>query len=268
MQHIADSCRFRHSSASLAFKSSLGEIREAAGHLGALLVHPFRRWVENGILVSTDRLRRRLLPHPGIAAPLESSSPQAALMKMFRGEVDLHGCAAEVLRHRARRWATADEVEPISASFMAILRRNDVPEAVRYNVFRTSCNGWITSRRLAQTASPCKFGCGALDGDSVEHYLFCSRVAAMAKFHLGLDVFAARGRVVRNMLGFAGLPGDRGFRVALHMDATLMVHNRIRHEDAGGPSALFAARLKEASWRHPAVAAIVRHSAVERRRAA
>lgn len=90
----------------------------------------------------------------------------------------------------------------------------------------------------------------------------------MAKFHLRLDILAARGRGVRNMLGFAGLPGDRGYRVALHMDATLVVHNRVRHEHAGGPSGLYAARPKGTSRRHPAVAAVVRRCVAERQRAA
>lgn len=70
-------------------------------------------------------------------------------MNIFRGEVDLRGRAAEVLRRRARRWATADEVEPLTAALLALMRRSDVPEAVRYSVLRTFCNGWITSRRLA-----------------------------------------------------------------------------------------------------------------------
>lgn len=97
LQHIADSCRLRHSSSSPVFESSLREIRDSAGHLDARLAYPFRYW-------------RRCFPTPGVLAALELSSPQAALMNSFRGEVDLRGRATEVLRRRARRWATADEV--------------------------------------------------------------------------------------------------------------------------------------------------------------
>lgn len=121
------------------------------------------------------------------------------------------------------------------------------------------------TQRLALTTSLCKMGCGALDGDCIEHYLFCSLIAPVAKFHLRLDVRTAQGRGLRGILGHVGLPGERGFRLALHLDATLMFHNRLRHEHAGGPLGLYAARLKEASRRHSAVAAVVRRYAGARR---
>lgn len=83
-----------------------------------------------------------------------------------------------------------------------------------------------------------------------------------------LDLAAVCARGVFGTLGYLGLGGDRGFRVAIHIDATLMAYSRIRHGHVGGASSLYVGRLKEVSRQHLAVAAVVRRCAAERRRTA
>lgn len=44
-------------------------------------------------------------------------------------------------------------------------------------------------------------------------------------------------------LGILGRPGARGVWLALHLDATLMVFNRIRHDRCGSGAAAYAKEL-------------------------
>lgn len=103
---------------------------------------------------------------------------------------------------------------------------------------------------------------------NLEHYLYCPLLLPMARHHLRLDLAAVRARGVFGVMGHLGQSGGRGFRLAIHLDATLVAYDRLRHGRAGGPCGLYAGRVKETSWRHPAVAAVVRRGAAERRRAA
>lgn len=193
-----------------------------------MLVHPLRHWVEHGSLRSTDRLRRRALGFPGVQVAFPGSSPEPEFLRLFQGAVDLQCLAVVVLRRRAWRWAEGPDAERLVAAVFATLRRGDIPEALRYSLLGTMCNGWVTSRRLAQESGPCKMGCAEFDGDCIEHYLYCPMLLPMARVHSRLDLSAVRARSVLH-LGFLGLGGDRGVRETIHLDATLMAYNRLRH---------------------------------------
>lgn len=60
----------------------------------------------------------------------------------------------------------------------------------------------------------------------MEHYVLCEALHGVARRHLRLDVPADRGGGVGALLAHEGMPGERGFRLAFHLDATLMAHNR------------------------------------------
>lgn len=216
---------------------------------------------------STDRLRARVLGIPGVVAAIGGLSVESEVTQILRSAEPVHSGAIAVLRRRAQCWAEGHEVEHVVASLLAAFRRNDVPEAVRYSVLRTVCNGWVTSRRLSQERRSCQMECGAEDGDWLKHYLFCPRVLAMARRHLRLHLAAVRVRGICGIFGYLGIAGDRGYRVAIHVDATLMAYNKLRHGHGGGASGLYAGKLNELSRRHPAVGAVVHRCAVERRRA-
>lgn len=74
-------------------------------------------------------------------------------------------------------------------------------------------------------------GCGMEGGDSLEHGLFCDALRGLARPRLRLDVAAVRGGGEGALWGHLGAPGERGFRLVLHVDAALMAHNSVRHGD-------------------------------------
>lgn len=151
---------------------------------------------------------------------------------------------------------------------LAGLARQDIPESIRWSVLRTVVRGWVTTRRLSQISSPFVFGCGDVEGDCVEHYMYCDVVLPMARRHLRLDLIAVRGRGIFGALGYFGVGPNRGFHIALHVDAVLVAHNRLRHEHDGSACEAYAGRLKENSRRHSAFAGVVRLCAAERQRSA
>lgn len=74
------------------------------------------------------------------------------------------------------------------------------------------------------------------------------------------------GGGVGRILELIGRPGDRGMRLALHVDAALAAYNRLRHDMGGTGVQAYAARLKEGARRFDSVARVIRMCAVERAR--
>lgn len=166
---MSDSCRIRRSFSSRVFEACAQEISDAE--------HPLWHRVEGGDMRNTVRLRSRALGMLGVPAALqdpapESAAPESALMRIFCGSVPLQANAVSGLRRWARRWAEDYQVEHLLASVLALLRRGDVPEAVRYSPLRTMCNVWVTSRRLSQEMHPCRMGCGVADADCLEQHIY------------------------------------------------------------------------------------------------
>lgn len=85
LQHVTDACRLRHVFASAVFDVCVAEVSAAGLHEDALLAHPYRHWVENGILGSTARLRQRAAAVQGVPEALASSALQARLLRIFLG---------------------------------------------------------------------------------------------------------------------------------------------------------------------------------------
>lgn len=137
-------------------------------------------------------------------------SPTSSLMRIFRGTVALQSQVVAVLRKRARRWAEGHEVDYLAASVTALLRRGDVPEALRYSALRIVCNRWVTSRRLSQESGLCRMGCGDDGMDWIEQYLYCPVLMPLARMHLRLDLAAVRARGVFGTSGYLGPRGTEG----------------------------------------------------------
>lgn len=74
--------------------------------------------------------------------------------------------------------------------------------------------------------------------------LYCSTVSGMAFRHLRLGLGGVRGGGVAGLLSRAGLVGDRGYRVMLHVDSTQMAFERMRHGCLGGAEKHCVARLR------------------------
>lgn len=85
---------------------------------------------------------------------------------------------------------------------------------------------------------PCKLGCALESGDAVEHYLCCPALDGLALRHLRLELPAIREGGASAVLLRVGIRGDRGFRLALHVDAALMTYTRVRQDCAGGGEGL------------------------------
>lgn len=60
--------------------------------------------------------------------------------------------------------------------------------------------------------------------DSVDHYLFCDAISVVARSPLRLDLAAVHDGGVVALLGRLGILGDSEHRLALHVDATLMMY--------------------------------------------
>ena len=66
-------------------------------------------------------------------------------------------------------------------------------------VLRTLCNGWHTQSRIAQSISPCVFGCvGCVD--RLEHYLHCPVVSRVVSAPLGLVDTSVESRLLLSPL--------------------------------------------------------------------
>lgn len=251
LQLVAAACSIRANTSSAAYEPALQEISAVDFDMQAFLIHPFQFWVDSNLLCTPARLRGRVLRVPGIVAALFESPPEASVLRLLRDGVDREGKALALLRRRARRWVDDADVERFTASFVEALRRRDMPKAVRCRVLRTMVNGSVASRCARSTASSY---CNGLDGF----------ILPMARLHLELNLMAVRARGVVGTLCCVGVAGDRGFRVALHLDAALMAYSRLRHGHAGDACGSYAARLKEVSRRHPAATAVIRRCAAER----
>lgn len=88
-------------------------------------------------------------------------------------------------------------------------------------------------------------------------FLFRSVVLDIARRHRRFVTEVVRDAGVAALAGRIGLPGDRGSRLALHIDAALMAYNRV-HNSCGGDG------LKEDSRRFPEVAKAWRQRVVDR----
>lgn len=67
----------------------------------------------------------------------------------------------------------------------------------------------------------------------LERYMFCLELHSTALRQLRLDLTAGRRGGTGRVLELLCTPGDRGMRLALHLDVALSAYNRIRH-DMGG----------------------------------
>ncbi len=98
-----------------------------------------------------------------------------------------------------------------------------LPHYAAFNAFRTVMNAWPTSARVAQSSTPCCFGCGG--ADSLLHYCACPKVIAACRdlvpltsgflgdplFLLGLFPFNASYSGDKPLIFSAGILADAMF---------------------------------------------------------
>lgn len=169
-----------------------------------------------------------------------------------------------VVGRRLAKWVGAEGLDEAVEALFAFFRRADVPDSVKHSVLWTMANAWRTSRRFRAEARQCVLGCGAAEADELEHYLFCGELRATALRHLRLDLAAVRHGGVGKLLGLLVSPGDRGMRLALHLDTEPMAYSRARHDMGGTGVQAYAARLNEEARRFGAVARTLRWCAAAR----
>lgn len=177
-------------------------------------------------VVATHIAMRSSAIRPSLSAP----RPAGASGDCFGGSQasDLGSAASVALILRDGKWTDDEGVQELADSVIALFPRRDVLESVKFSVLHTTVNGWCTNRRFQQVVADGRLGC------------------AMA------------------LLRRLGLPGDRGCRLALRMESTLVSHNRVRHAQGGDCPESYVARLKQGARRFPAVELALRQCASDR----
>lgn len=264
LRPAAHAARIRSVATSRVFDSCLADADAYMSSEEALLVHRLRAWLDKSILMASRALWNSHRGDPNLEAALLRPRPQAELTNILEARRASPEAACAVIRRRVARWVEADATEAVVAALLPFFRRSDVPDAVKHTVLRTAANAWCTSRRFQADVGSCVYGCGAQRSDMLEHYLFCPEVYATALRHLRLDLEAVRGGGVGRLLVHLGLPGERGMRLALHLDAALAAYNRVSHNMGGTGLQAYAARLKEGARRFDAVARTLRLCAAAR----
>jgi hypothetical protein len=85
----------------------------------------------------------------------------------------------ESLGRRVRFWLA---LAPAPGEIALAIERVSVvfytfPDFVGVQLVRTWCSGWPTTRRFGEGLAGCRFGCFAVGGDDVRHYLCCPAAA-------------------------------------------------------------------------------------------
>ena len=138
------------------------------------------------------------------------------------------------MRRKLHRWALPGFPRVQARRALAFLRtlRNRVPPRVWAAVLRALWNAWPTSRRLQGRGGlpRCIFDCAPDAQDSIEHYAFCRRLAALAEQALRLPQPAA-GQRLADFLGVVeATVGDAGQIVrAVRLAALYRLHCQACH---------------------------------------
>lgn len=264
LQPAADAARLRSLCASSVFDTCVEEFVVYSRLEAALFLHPLHDWLESSVLLSSAALRARHLGDPQVDAALARARLQAELTAIFEARRGGQGVPLGVLRRRVARWVEPDSVDRVAAALTAFFRRADIPDAIKHSVLRIAVNAWCTTRRFQAEVAECALGCGLAHADTLEHYIFCPVLHSTAQRHLRLDLTAVQRGGVGTVLELLGSAGDRGMRLAVHIDAVLMAHNRLRHAMGCTGVQSYAARLKEGAKRFEAVARVLTACAVAR----
>lgn len=133
----------------------------------------------------------------------DAGRPQARLVAHFvQSEADAH--IRDWTRRRAGHLVERPVVDGEVGLILLRLRWSfsELPFFLAFAAARTLANGWCTSRRMSAEPRGCLWGCAAVGGDDLRHYLACPILAR----------FAGHGR--RRPPPWSG---TGNMRVALHM---------------------------------------------------
>ena len=103
------------------------------------------------------------------------------LGRWLLGDRSRHHSVPDNTIHATPRWQAE------RACWIFSRLKNLVPPRVHSAVFGTIWNRWGTTRRYQKRVIECRFGCGAQEGDSIEHYCRCGVVKEVGRKMLNIN---------------------------------------------------------------------------------
>lgn len=175
-------------------------IEEVSMRNDSLLDPPHKAWRPTNVLSSVRTVGRR---HAEMTRTAGRDLPTQG--HIYRHMVESRG--PELLRGWLRRRLTTmlerrlehGEVNLCLARLLIALEA--MPPLVSLALFRLIGNAWPTSRRVGGGVGACRFGCMAVGGDDIRHYMACPRLC-----HYTLCIVAPRRRVALSRLRWAFCP--------------------------------------------------------------
>jgi hypothetical protein len=150
----------------------------------ALFVPPMTGWIEQSLFARLAAHHANMSAIPMLRGAAAEPFVQSFIQgKLFEDPAILARASAAILA-RAAYWQKKLHI-PIKYGFFGHLLANlrllvrCLPHYAAFNALRTVMNAWPTSARVAQSSTPCCFGCGG--DDSLLHYCACPKVIAVCR---------------------------------------------------------------------------------------
>eukprot|EP00959_Pyramimonas_sp_CCMP1952_P021308 449469-Pyramimonas_sp.AAC.1 len=169
----------------------------------------------------------------GVQVDVFQAQDQDLQAKIFYKVVaEMYAPPTSLLLPRLRYWnsqASMNQADRIRLQ-LNILASNP-PDACTIAALEALVNAWPTSRRYRQGAQVCRFGCHAVGGDSVEHYVSCPIVRPVLTRCLPFIPAEWGDGDHLSALFFAGLPCPSKSRIcsiAIAFDLLFSAFNSLR----------------------------------------
>lgn len=145
------------------------------------MIYPDRPlWMRTGTLATL----RAALSHANDLPPeiREHSRPQSRSLRLMadaEAEGHIRNFLTRRVRYFVRRDSPAGEIAFLYDGLRTVFRV--LPSCVGMAVLRAVANAWTTSRRMSHGATRCLWGCCAVGGDGLQHYVSCPLLARFAQ---------------------------------------------------------------------------------------
>jgi hypothetical protein len=240
--------RFRVTLSTPIFHELVRLHAEASHNIDSLFHPPMAGWIESSLFANLASHHRLMAAVPCLLnAASEPHIQSFVLDKLNAAPVILAKAVASILE-RAKYWQRKLHIPSMYGFFEHLLANlrlvvRCLPPFAAFNSLRSIMNAWPTSARVAQSSSPCVFGCGG--ADSLLHYCMCPLVLAACADLVPLSCrFLSDPLFLLCLYPFNALsPGDKPliFSAGILADASFVARSEAVH--SGRPPCLRSAFL-------------------------